>query len=446
MLVVQMLMPRFLVVEVVLFIHIVLGQSCVSSGLKKATGGLFDDGNSDSGDSTTPSNSANLCLIPLGNGTIRWEPLFLSVSGDYLMPNLHQKRSQIEIRGQATVSCPSARLSLLGDGNENVIDIICFPSGRLHTKENGLIQAMPEDLSCSRSIRETLMGTNDKCGPSDYEGRLVHIGWKTRGLFTPQLSVCHDKHLEHTYFTNHSILGSHIDAKNIDSTRPNFKEGGRGFYSRSSASNAYKKASQESKILSQYDNRLDSNMFLARGHLSPDADFIYKEWQDATYYFMNAAPQWQPFNNGNWVAVENAVRELARKRGRTLRVQTGTHDVLQLENGSGDSIYLGDHSTIAVPLYFWKVVHDVSTNEAIVFVTINKPNIEESDEIPTGLNLCGHDPSSLCEESGWNFRHRKKSSKGILYCCTYTSLKLTLPWIMDLTNPGLLTAKENTQY
>ena len=31
--------------------------------------------------------------------------------------------------------------------------------------------------------------------------------------------------------------------------------------------------------------------FLAKGHLSPDADFVYQEWQDATYYFFNVVPQ-----------------------------------------------------------------------------------------------------------------------------------------------------------
>ena len=45
----------------------------------------------------------------------------------------------------------------------------------------------------------------------------------------------------------------------------------------------------------------------------------YKEWQDATYYFLNAAPQWQSFNGGNWVAVEAAVRDYARKAGSRLQ-------------------------------------------------------------------------------------------------------------------------------
>ena len=44
------------------------------------------------------------------------------------------------------------------------------------------------------------------------------------------------------------------------------------------------------------DKKRGQNYF-ARGHLSPDADFIDGAEQDATYYFFNVAPQFQSFNN-----------------------------------------------------------------------------------------------------------------------------------------------------
>ena len=77
--------------------------------------------------------------------------------------------------------------------------------------------------------------------------------------------------------------------------------------------------------------------YFARGHLSPDAAFIEGAEQDATYFFFNAAPQFQSFNNvcftqnntiynvhifrsnflnilqGNWVALEKATRVLAEE-------------------------------------------------------------------------------------------------------------------------------------
>ena len=54
-----------------------------------------------------------------------------------------------------------------------------------------------------------------------------------------------------------------------------------------------------------------STNWFAKGHLSPDADFIYQREQDATYYFVNAAPQFQSFNAVNWRFLEEDVRKLA---------------------------------------------------------------------------------------------------------------------------------------
>ena len=40
----------------------------------------------------------------------------------------------------------------------------------------------------------------------------------------------------------------------------------------------------------------------------------------------NSAPQWQPFNAGNWARVEEAIRSYAKstQQGNTLYIVTGT--------------------------------------------------------------------------------------------------------------------------
>ena len=67
--------------------------------------------------------------------------------------------------------------------------------------------------------------------------------------------------------------------------------------------------------------------YFAKGHLAPDANFVYEVLQDATYYFINVAPQvdffrfrnfnfkiqFQSFNGGNWKALELDVRNLATR-------------------------------------------------------------------------------------------------------------------------------------
>merc|ERR1712013_797651 len=82
--------------------------------------------------------------------------------------------------------------------------------------------------------------------------------------------------------------------------------------------------------------------YFAKGHLSPDAAFVYNVMQDATYYFMNAAPQFQSFNNGNWKALEYNTRDLATKLGRDLLIMTGTYGLLSYpdNNNNPPHIYL----------------------------------------------------------------------------------------------------------
>ena len=56
-----------------------------------------------------------------------------------------------------------------------------------------------------------------------------------------------------------------------------------------------------------------STLYFAKGHLAPDAAFIYQLEQHATYYFINVAPQYQAFNAGNWKTLEALTRKVAAK-------------------------------------------------------------------------------------------------------------------------------------
>lgn len=52
------------------------------------------------------------------------------------------------------------------------------------------------------------------------------------------------------------------------------------------------------------DRYVTSHQFLARGHLAAKSDYVFATGQRASFYFINAAPQWQPFNAGNWNSLE----------------------------------------------------------------------------------------------------------------------------------------------
>ena len=64
--------------------------------------------------------------------------------------------------------------------------------------------------------------------------------------------------------------------------------------------------------------------YLAKGHLSPDAAFIYQAEQYATYYFINVAPQFQSFNGGNYKQLERGSREIARRYAHLIAISFST--------------------------------------------------------------------------------------------------------------------------
>lgn len=158
MLVVQLLLPRFLVVEVVLFIHFVQGaEACVSKFKSRKEDQSF-------------ISKSSSCLIPLGvNGTIKEEPIFYDLDGKFLLPSSVNRGSSsssgILIKSEAVfASCQSKKFSSFRD--KGVIEIQCRSNNYLtNSQTNAELQS--QDLSCSRSIEESLQETAIRCGPSN---------------------------------------------------------------------------------------------------------------------------------------------------------------------------------------------------------------------------------------------------------------------------------------
>ena len=68
----------------------------------------------------------------------------------------------------------------------------------------------------------------------------------------------------------------------------------------------------------------ESRKYCNRGHLVPSGAFNTKNERDLTFIMTNIAPQWLPFNDGNWRSVEDAVKAYANKAGHGVYVFTGT--------------------------------------------------------------------------------------------------------------------------
>jgi len=317
-----------------------------------------------------------------------------------------------------------------------------------------------EAASCNKKQEPLLVRRQELCSPVGADGReeglseltRVSIGWNLSGKFLEQIGLCVDERMFATIWTNHTIHGANIDFRDTTPGRPGFRtdtSGTRRYFSWATSSKMtkyYSKKYQEKAVKLQLgtNNKLGAisiietsrsgTHYFAKGHLSPDAAFIYDVMQDATYYFMNAAPQFQSFNNGNWKALEYNTRDLGNKLGRDLQVMTGTYGVLTYPNINNNPtpINLFNATYIPAPKYYWKVVQDQATNTAVAFIGSNDPHVDSAP-----LELC----PNRCGEMSWVDWNLSDLDAGYMYCCSVEDAIQAIPAIPSIQSAGLLTGE-----
>lgn len=174
--------------------------------------------------------------------------------------------------------------------------------------------------------------------------------------------------------------------------------------------------------------------YLARGHLTADADFVFSSGQYATFFLVNTVPTFQSINNGNWKSVELKTRKLADQEQTNLEIYTGGLGQLALLGDTGDDVplYLGANNKIEVPEYIFKIVYNPKRKAAIVFVTSNNAFMERNKFQP----FC----SDVCVEANLGFKQSAK--QGFTFCCSYEQFN-KFATIRALNVDQLLTLKKS---
>jgi len=115
-----------------------------------------------------------------------------------------------------------------------------------------------------------------------------------------------------------------------------------------------------------------------RGHMAPKSAMYHCYGQtavDDTYVLSNACPQWHPFNNGPWKALETLVREEYSKSKSFDEVWIITGPIFDDSNGKEYLTKDTDHAAwaqkpVEIPDAFYKIIIDMEADcpRAVAFI------------------------------------------------------------------------------
>lgn len=284
-----------------------------------------------------------------------------------------------------------------------------------------------------------------------FTGRTCHgihrefeIGYMANGRLITLISGCFDEALQATIYTLIEIPPE-IDGAQIGFPRPSWIEGDFFNLGGIPLNTLYSNNRQRITINSLLGLPASStkyvqegnSLFLARAHLAANADFIFGTQRRASFYFLNAAPKWHSFNEGNWLSMEIDLRRYIIRTGTTLQIYTGTYGISTLPHANtGIEIELflfaddNGNRAIPVPQVFWKIAYEPISRTGVVFLGVNNPFLEDARE----HIIC----PDIREQISWLTWSPTNITGGYSYCCTVSSFASATGILSELDVIGLL--------
>lgn len=231
-------------------------------------------------------------------------PFLVDNQNNVILPVLQQSDRIVSLNAgqKVTAACFGPDNLILSSGNKAAFDqTTCIKDSKLYLNTFD-VELTYSELGCKSQNKDVLI-EKGKC--ANGEGTIISDGWKAEGLnFIPLYEMCHDKKRALNYFSTNYIVGRSANTFEKGNKRPTFSQD--IYYPGLKVDSLYTQKEQIktiSKIVGSADlaaTYVSNKNFLSRGHLAPNGDFLDWPSQDASFYFMNAAPQWTSFNGGNW--------------------------------------------------------------------------------------------------------------------------------------------------
>lgn len=328
------------------------------------------------------------------------------------------------------------------------------------------------ELKC-KGLPQHTTKENGKClGSKNKEfGTSVLIGFQVDdALFLPVMEVCHDEKSERTHYSKFKLKPANSISQ-IDTDRPQFGKG--GFYKRTNINGSYTQLGQIDTLTQLLGAaktgefiQLKKHTYLSRGHLMAKVDLIYGDLQRATFYYINAAPQWQPINAGNWEWTEATLRAFVGTEGIEVEVITGTIGVLQLPdcknqlkeiylNVGGKNINANPNCfkpprpqadtgvrTNPVPMFLYKMVVNRAARTGVVFISLNHPSATIQEFIPKVGSIC----KNVLNEIDW-IKYDQNPRRGFIAACQVEEFTKKIDHLPDGIGKGItaLLLKKNAK-
>jgi hypothetical protein len=264
----------------------------------------------------------------------------------------------------------------------------------------------------------------------------LQIGYETSlGMFIRLIDICFDDTNYKTSYVNYTLVDGIEKRQDIQQGRNLDEE---NYYTGLPHSpDTYYTCSNQLRVIrfpgvDQYIRCSNNINYLVKTHLASSLDFVYVAQQRSTKYHVNVVPMWYSIKNGNWMKLEEEIRQYASNTSREdsdLIIYSGALGVTTLRN---QDIYLGtdnaQNKVVPVPNWVWKLVYEPSTQEGIVFLVVNNPY--------TLRFAC----SCVCAETKWTLAwNRRDRNKGYVYCCSVDNFRRVFNGLPDFEVTGLLT-------
>ncbi|CAK1551868.1 unnamed protein product [Leptosia nina] len=382
------------------------------------------------------------CSLRVNGDFSEPQPVFIRQSSNsYLFPRDNSGTVRLDSGERVTVACPGRNIRHPNAASSVATATVACAGGQ-QISGPGLLRSNGAfaQLTCSGHANHVAEETRERCYNNNV---VIRVGFVVYDVFYPVYHSCYDKNrFEVLYVWAPMDASNTVQQTGVD--RPGWIAG--NFYPGVQANSLYTQVQQKQAIARVVGDRLanqyvTSNQFLARGHLTAKSDQIFATGQRSTFYFINAVPQWQPFNGGNWNSLEQNLRRRIGTAGYKCVVYTGSFGVTQLRNENGQFVDIFLDNTngrrrLPVPLYMYKVAYDASRRVGTAFISINNPHYTAAEA--RSLQFC----TDRCRNNNafsWLRWQPDRVDLGYSFCCTISDFRRRIPHLPSFTVNGLLT-------